>query len=354
MTAGSMPATGRALFAWSVWGPVTMRPLRDRRILLITLPVALLATVVLLLVVGLGRGGRDELTQAASGASASSVETPAASGTGSSSAGASNGPSGQASPVSRVIQWLDEQAPLGGGASGPAEDAYYSLMDGRCAYVLRLSQKKVEEEGLSGSPLYEGVASACLAAFEGRAELWPRAKLAFQKASRDTTVRICEDQAVYGLLQRLIDAHRMHPEARLVKRPGARRELACPRLTKVTPDHGPAEGGFTVQLEGENLPKVVGVHFGFGNYYRKAVVEGGRHVVFTVPPMTTVVVIDREAYVSVDGSHGIQNIDDGVVFTYDPPVTTTGASSTTTRPSTTTTTQVTVPTSTTTISPSSS
>jgi hypothetical protein len=324
-----------------------MRPLRDRRILLITLPVALLATVVLLFVVGLGRGGRGELTRAASGASASSVGTPAASGTGSSSAGVGNGPSGKASPVSRVIQWLDEQAPLGGGASGPAEDAYYSLMDGHCAYVLRLSEDK-GDEGLSGpeGTLYKGAALACLAAFEGRAELWPRAKLAFEKASRDRSVRICEDQAVYGLLQRLIDAHRMHPDARLVKRPGARRELVCPRLTKVTPDHGPAEGGYTVQLEGENLPKVVGVDFGFGNYYRKAVVEGGRHVVFTVPPMTKVVVIDREAYVSVDGSHGIQNIDDGVVFTYDPPVATTRASSTTTRPSTTTTTQVTVPTST--------
>lgn len=326
---------------------MTRRPLRGRGILLAALPLAVVAT--LALVVVLGHGDRRDLTQTASGASASSVRTPTTSGSSSAQVTTSGGARG----VSRIIQWLDEQAPLGGGASGAAEDAYYSLMDGRCAYVLRLTEKKVEDGGLAGSPLYEGVASACLAAFEGQAGLWPRAELAFQKEERNTSVRVCEDQAVYGLLRRLIDAHRMQPHARLVKRPGARRELVCPHLTKITPNHGPAEGGYTVQLEGENLPKVVGVHIGFGNYYRKVVVEGGRHLVFTVPPMTKVVALDREVYIRVDGSHGIQNVDDGVVFTYDPPVTT--RASTTTGPSTTTTTtQATVPTSTTTTLPPSS
>lgn len=180
----------------------------------------------------------------------------------------------------------------------------------------------------------------------GRPLLWLRAEAAFSKITGQAGGLICEERAVYELLQRLIQAHRAEPSAQLVKRLVGRRALPCPSFTKITPNQGPAEGGYTVRLEGENLPPVVDLQF--GQHHLKAAVQDGRHLVVVVPPATKLD-LDIGAYVVPDGS-SIFRLDDGVDFKYEP-------TGTTTRPATTTSTttpQVTAPTSTTTPSTPSS
>jgi hypothetical protein len=248
-----------------------------------------------------------------------------------------------------VIQWLNEQAPAGGGATGSEEMAFGFMLDGDCAGTLRMTDELSEP----GRTLYRGAASACLAAFEGRAELWPRAEAAYEKTRGQTSVLSCESRTVHKLLQRLVDTHRMEPQAHLVKRSGGMRTLRSPRFTRVTPDHGPAEGGYTVRLEGQNLPQVVGVNLDVlgGNddadHHVTAVSQDGRHLMITIPPATNP---DDPLFLWPDGAR-FWYPPDGVKFKYDPPSTTTRQSTTTTS---TTKPQPTAPTSTTTVSSSSS
>ena len=145
----------------------------------------------------------------------------------------------------------------------------------------------------------------------------------------------CESRDVYELLKRLVEAHRAEPSARLVKQIEGRRQLACPRFTKITPNHGPAEGGYTVRIEGENLPPVVGVSFivDYGvTHHSRAELRDGRYVEVTVPRPRHP---EAEASVVPDGARLWTGAE--VVFRYDPPASTTRPT-TTTRPSTTTTT----------------
>jgi hypothetical protein len=244
---------------------------------------------------------------------------------------------------------MNEQAPVSGGAEGPEEWAFFTMLEGGCAEVLRDS----DDIGEPGRALYKGAASACLAAFEGRPELWPRAEAALEKTTRYVPVLACESKTVYKLLKRLVDAHRAEPHARLVKRSGPRQVLKCPRFTRVTPDHGPVEGGYTVRLKGQNLPQVVGVNLTVidSNYDVKhqhhvtAVSQDGRHLVITIPPATSP---DDVLLLWPVGAR-LWHLGDSVEFNYNAPATTT------TRQSTTSTTkpQPTAPTSTTTVSPSS-
>ena len=105
------------------------------------------------------------------------------------------------------------------------------MLNGDCTRTLTMTDELSEP----GRTLYQGAASACLAAFEGRAELWLRAEAAFEKTRGQTSVLSCESRTVHKLLQRLVDAHRMEPQARLVKRSGGMRTLRCPRFTRITP-----------------------------------------------------------------------------------------------------------------------
>ena len=291
----------------------------------------MVATVLLATAVwGRGGGLHPPATSAASAQSATTATADPAPATASTTP-TTKGPG----LASRVIQWMNEQAPLGGGASGPDEDAYYSLMHGDCARTLALAEGRLEVHQLSGPPrtLYEGAGAACLAAFEHRPRLWPRAEAAMARYARQAGVPGCEDRAVYELLQRLVLAHRADPSARLVKRVAGRRALVCPRFTSITPSHGPAEGGYTVRLEGEHLPEVVGVHF--GDRRMKVPVRAGRQVVITVPPATELDLIVGGVWVEPDGARILQ-LGDGVTFRYDPPAATTRSSTSSSRPPTST------------------
>jgi hypothetical protein len=249
-----------------------------------------------------------------------------------------------------VIQWLNEQAPASGGATGPEEEAFAAMLHGDCAGTLRIVADESEGElAEPGRSLYLGAAWACLAAFEGRAELWPRAEAAFEKIRGRWSALSCESRTVYKLLQRLVDVHRAEPQARLIKRAGPIGTLRCPRFTRVTPDHGPVEGDYTVRLEGENLPRVVGVNldvidanYDVKHHHVTAVSQDGRHLVITIPPGTSP---DDQLLLWPDGAR-FWYLGDGVTFEYDPPETTRGSTSTTEpRP--------TAPTSTTTVPPPS-
>jgi hypothetical protein len=317
------------------------------------------ATLLLLATAVSGRGGLLHHTPAATVASMSSAQASPTTATSLSRGSTLNSTppptTGNRSPVVRVIQWMNEHGPTSGGATGLVDEAYVLMMNGDCRGALRIAEGK-GEDGLIGPlrTLYLGAGSACLAAFEGKAELWPRADAAFEKTTSHAVRLDCESRAVYELLRRLVEAHRAEPSARLVKRLVGRRAPICPRFTKVTPDHGPAEGGYTVLVEGENLPHVVGVNFleevGV-EHFMKAVSQDGRHVLITIPRAIVAHTPDDYATIWPDG---LRYWTDSVVqFRYDPPGTTTRPSTTTTT-TTTTTTQATAPTSITTSSPSSS
>jgi hypothetical protein len=314
---------------------LTIRLFHDRRVLLATLGLALVASLVLVMAAS-GLGGRLDPPEAAADASTSSVQAPEPTASGSSAKASSTTPTPTATQaqnrVTRIIQWLNEQAPLGGGASGPEDEAFGAMLYGDCAHALRLSERtsnKLDRLPERSRSLYEGAGSACLAAFKQRPELWPRAEAALGKTIKHAPRLDCQQQTVYRLLTRLVEVHRAEPNAQLVKRPAGKLGLLkCPRFLKITPGHGPAEGGYPIRLEGENLPRMVGVNFGL-EHHIDAVSEDGRHVVITAPPSNP----DALVYVWPDGwPWGDAN---SVEFYYDPSAPTSRPPTTTTRPPTT-------------------
>ena len=324
------------------------RLVHDKRLLLLVVGMVLAATVGFTTAVS-GRGGplgppvgEDSTT------STVSTQGP----------GATTGPTtppppttARRGPITRVIQWMNEHGPTSGGPSSVFDETYYLMTKGDCAGALRIAERTGDPE-VSGplQTLYLGAGSACLATFHGRPELWPRADAAFERMKRHAAGLDCESRDVYELLKRLVEAHRAEPSARLVKQTEGRGQLACPRFTRITPNHGPAEGGYTVRIEGDNLPPVVGVNFivDYGvSHHSKAVLRDGRYVEVTVPRPRHP---EEGASVVPDGARLHSGAE--VTFRYDPPASTTR--STTTRPPSTTTTQGTTTTSTTTAPSSTS
>jgi hypothetical protein len=303
----------------------------------------LVVTVVLATAVG-GRSGLLDRPPVAADAPTSSVPAP-----GPTTASTTPVPptTARPSPITRVIQWMNEHGPTSGGPSSVFDEAYILMMKGDCAGVLGLAEGQSKDE-MTGPlrTLYVGAASACLAAFHGSAGLWSRAEAALASTTRHAPRMDCESRAVYELLKRIMEAHRAEPSARLVKQSVGKQELPCPRFTKITPNHGPAEGGYTVRIEGENLPPVVGVNFNVDhgvNHHSKAMLRDGRYVEVTVPRAAHP---EEPASVEPDGARLWTGA--GVEFTYDPPAVAT-------RPTTTTTTTTTPPgtTTSTTTAPSS-
>jgi hypothetical protein len=158
-----------------------------------------------------------------------------------------------------VISWIAELGPLGGAdAEGGRDGAYGSIVIGECDDALRFSNR-FEEPSRS---VYEGGASACLAAFHNRPDLWPRAQTALTTVGPQTSRLDCLDLPVYRLLQSLVEMHRQDPDAHFVTTFGDGQGPPCPRVLELIPDHGPREGGYSVRLIGENLPPMAGIHFG--------------------------------------------------------------------------------------------
>jgi hypothetical protein len=237
---------------------------------------------------------------------------------------------GKGGPVLRVIQWINEHAPLGGGATGSADEAFATILDGDCRRVLTMIDTSAWELGGPVRSVYEGAAAACLAAFDAQPKLWPRAEAAAARVAGHASRLHCEELAVHRLLGRLLQAHRDDPDARLTRGPlGARRALACSRFTRITPDHGPAEGGYPVRIIGDHLPGTVGVNFGTdaGHHVEVAVKDGA--LTLTMPPARVTRPSDRTVLIWPDGAPGWFP-PAAVHFTYDRPATTRSSASTTT------------------------
>jgi hypothetical protein len=321
------------------------RPFRTSRSLLVSL--GLLVVVALILgVVAVGRGVWSDPRSVTEDSTTSSTEAPTTSPGGPPPTTRSPG------PVARIIQWLNAYAPLAGGAGGAEDEAFSRLLAGECQGVLTLSEATTPGDRLAepARSLYEGAASACLAAFEGRRELWPRAEAAYARLGGQTGRLACETRTVYPLLQRILEAHHADPNVRLVKRSGGRGVLRCPRFTKITPNHGPAAGGYQVRIEGQHLPPVVGVNIDF-DLRVEAARQDGQQVVITMPPAPPNVNPEELVTIWPDDAP-IYELGAAVDFSYDPPAGTT--STATTASSTTSTTQPASTTSSTTPAPPSS
>lgn len=319
---------------------------------LLTILALVLLTILAFVFVVSGRGGWRDRLQAASDAltssdtSTSSVQTPADTTAGAGSASPTTTREG--GRFSRIIQWLNEESPVGGGAGGTLDAAFGAMREGDCRGALRMSEAPPGEEPFPepGRTLYEGAGAACLAAFEGRPELWPRAEAAFEKTVTHEAAFDCEQQAVYRLLARLVDLHRTEPNTQLVKEvTGRQGVLKCPRFTKIAPDHGPPEGGYPIYLEGENLPRVVVVNLQPADGGLRAVLKAestdGHHVTIIAPPHS-----NEGGSVRIWPSGAAWPDEFRIEFVYDPSTAETQPSATTTTP------QVTSPASTTTTTPS--
>ncbi|MBO0881304.1 MAG: hypothetical protein J2P17_13330 [Mycobacterium sp.] len=177
----------------------------------------------------------------------------------------------------KIIAWIKDLGPLGG-ATGKREEAFGALADGACADAL----KPAAELFQPSRSLYEGAASACLAAFHGRADLWPGTERAFGAVSTQTSQLDCIDVVVYGVLRSLVSAHRQNPATTFVKATGVRAHRpVCPRISAVVPDHGPLAGGYPVRIVGEHLPRTAYIHF--GDHILTVTSADGRTAVLTVP-----------------------------------------------------------------------
>gem|GEM_PF-7051066 len=219
----------------------------------------------------------------------------------------------------RVIAWIGELGPTGGagGELGDEASAYFDLAGGDCDHVLS-NLDNLDEPSRS---VYEGAASACLAAFHNRPQLWPRAQAALTTLGSQTSRLDCLDTPVHKLLQSLMEVHRQDPDAQFVTTFGSGEEPRCPRLLELIPDHGPRQGGYSVRLIGENLPPVTGIHF--GKKYLTVSTNGGSEAVITVPPADEAATPEDE----YDGNSGVLVEADGwplglwlvpPFFTYDP------------------------------------
>jgi hypothetical protein len=180
-----------------------------------------------------------------------------------------------------IIAWILGLGP--GAPSGPPEfTAYRELQNLRCSKVF----DRVEELDQPAETLYTGAAQACLAAFNGRGDLWPKAAAAYADVSAKSNELNCMDLAALALLERLVTAHKQNPGGAF-DTAGKQNSKAppCPSITRLEPDHGVE--GTTVRVIGSHLDKdIVGVAVfdstgGFQAAVNVTAVDGGLE--FTMP-----------------------------------------------------------------------
>lgn len=234
----------------------------------------------------------------------------------------STAPGGRSEP--RIIAWIRDFGPRGG-ASGPHEGAYSDVLDPGCGGndVFRSEDFMALADDKSTYSLYEGAASACLAAFQNRPDLWSRAESALNGVSANimtsteapsTTPFDCLDRAVYRLFRSIVDLHKQDPGARFVRGSKATGSLpACPEVMRVVPNHGPSQGGYPVRLIGVNLHQGELIDFGI-NHLLTAQATNEHEAVVTAPPADPgedVVSVKPRGFPFMAGG--------GAFFTYDPP-----------------------------------
>jgi hypothetical protein len=119
---------------------LSLRPFRHKRVLLLTVAAILVATVSVAMAIS-GRSSWLDRLSAPSDGSMSSADDLARTTTGSTPGASPSSPSNAPTTrrpglVSRVIQWMNQQAPISGGADPPEEAAFLAMLEGDCAEVL--------------------------------------------------------------------------------------------------------------------------------------------------------------------------------------------------------------------------
>lgn len=164
-----------------------------------------------------------------------------------------------------IIAWLLDLGPSA--PSGPSEiRAYEHLMTFDCAGLMERLDVDGHPDALNlaqSETLYRAAGTACLAAFDGRSELWQAARDLADRAGEPSTS--CLDRATRRLLDDLLDAH--DADATAIFEPatgeGDAQAPPCPRIDRLVPDHGPL--GTEIRIEGANLHVDVEVHLLYGD-----------------------------------------------------------------------------------------
>jgi hypothetical protein len=203
-------------------------------------------TGVLLIAILAACGGTDTAGDDATSRGPSTQETTA---TGSES------PTKAKKKKKNVIAWILGLGP--GAPDGPPEfTAYRELQQRRCGAVF----DRVGELDEPAVTLYTGAANACLAAFQGREDLWPTASEALAAVDGRVDELNCMDRAALALLERVVRLHEEHPaRAFQPAAKGKSKAPPCPSIKALVPDRGIA--GTLVRMSGRHLDgdDVVGV-----------------------------------------------------------------------------------------------
>lgn len=169
-------------------------------------------------------------------------------------------PADDGGTLQNVIAWILGLGPSA--PSGPTGFDVYDLLGRReCDAVF----DRVEELDDTPQILYRGAASACLAAFEGRDDLWDEAEAALERVANRPDDLNCLDVVVLELLESLVEAHRDNPRGRFEARtdPSAGRPAPCPSIDRVRPERGPPDT--EVRVTGANLERVDAVDIRYDN-----------------------------------------------------------------------------------------
>ncbi len=151
-----------------------------------------------------------------------------------------------------LIAWVLGLGP--GAPEGPPEfRAYQLLLDPDDCPELARQLRAGEMEGLPDDAvrLYQAAANACLAAFHDRPAEWTRAERALSTLDRPES---CIDASAYGLLNRLVMAHRANPDGTFRVSEKRKAEAPCPANARVKPRHGPM--GRDVRVFADHIDRV--------------------------------------------------------------------------------------------------
>lgn len=157
-----------------------------------------------------------------------------------------------------IVAWILSLGP--GAPSGPGDfRAFNALREQRCQDVLDQMQTEAPDD--PGHTLYTGAAQACLAATQGRDDLWDDAQRAREQVAGSVAALTCLERAVFDLLDRLLDVHEEHPAGIDIRAgPDGGQAPPCPTIDGLDPSSGP--GGTTVTVRGQHLGDVtVGVYY---------------------------------------------------------------------------------------------
>jgi hypothetical protein len=201
------------------------------------------------------------------------------------------------------MAWLMQYAPGGTGGMSPLQ-TYHSFSKGWCG---ELSDEAPQLDETFRA-LYESAAAACMAAFGGMPDKWTQAEIDFSQVNISDAAFQCFDRDTYALLQSLFSFHRQFPGYRIIRGDAAPSQTSCPLITKISPNHGPQEGGQQVQIRGANLPSTLVIDF--AGTAVNAVSSNGAEATLTTPSSD----VSGAMAVSVRG-YGYTS---SISYTYDP------------------------------------